>query len=676
MQNFWSHAATSLTACFGWCVVVTAQAPYRAPAQANQASLNRILTAENQRVAKDPYLATAIHHPTPSIRQAAIYAVARIGDASLLGDLSGELNHKRGPHKKDVAFALGLIPDETALTIAVQHLAMQQDPEILAELYLSIGRAGGEKNVPVFAEALRNQANPNVLQSVCLGLGALWAKDSENWAVPPGVVLLLIQRAKQTDALALACSFALSRFKGIISHLPPNETVKLAEQVKSREAAGFLMRVIAKIHTPAASTFLIQKAAPFAPLANRIEAIKALSQHPFSKPIQAALRSALEAPQSQLLVQTLEGIQAYQVEAKELSPFVLALYKKSHSTWVRGKALRAGMAVDPELWKPLVLKEISDSKSDLRSMAAGALSYVPSTVDAPLIATLLKDLNQKLALDILESLSGWPEDAFTPEIKSSIKGILEKKDPALIAAVAVLVERFKWADLGSPLAAAYANLTKPDMVETKVAVLTALTALASSSYTSVFETALKDPEKLVVIAAVDGLKETAKRDESVAIPLNSKAGIFPFTGAQIQQAVGSKVILKTNRGEIHFRMLKEAPLSSLNFVRLVRDGFYTGLAFHRVVPNFVAQGGDPRGDGFGGPGYLVRDEISPRQNKRGTVGIATSGKDTGGSQFFINLAPNFHLDGRFTVFAEVTQGLEIADALEVGDKILSARWIP
>ncbi|MFN7135525.1 MAG: peptidylprolyl isomerase, partial [Myxococcales bacterium] len=106
-----------------------------------------------------------------------------------------------------------------------------------------------------------------------------------------------------------------------------------------------------------------------------------------------------------------------------------------------------------------------------------------------------------------------------------------------------------------------------------------------------------------------------------------------------------------------------------NFAHLVRRGFYDGLTFHRVVPAFVAQGGDPRGDGTGGPGYTIRCELNPRSYGAGTVGMALSGKDTGGSQFFIAHTPQPHLDGRYTVFGEVVDGLDVALRLVEGDRI-------
>jgi len=126
----------------------------------------------------------------------------------------------------------------------------------------------------------------------------------------------------------------------------------------------------------------------------------------------------------------------------------------------------------------------------------------------------------------------------------------------------------------------------------------------------------------------------------------------------------------TNRGQIVMELYYDvAPLTVLNFMQLAKDEFYDGLKFHRVVPNFVAQGGDPRGDGWGGPNYFIRCEYSDLPYKRGTVGIATSGKDTGGSQFFITLSPQPHLEARYTIFGQVISGMQIVDEIVIGNTI-------
>jgi cyclophilin family peptidyl-prolyl cis-trans isomerase len=106
-----------------------------------------------------------------------------------------------------------------------------------------------------------------------------------------------------------------------------------------------------------------------------------------------------------------------------------------------------------------------------------------------------------------------------------------------------------------------------------------------------------------------------------------------------------------------------------NFIHLAKSGFYNGLAFVRVVPNFVVQAGDPRGDQNGGPGYQIRDEINLRRYETGTVGMALSGKDTGGSQFFITHSPQPHLDGGYTIFGRVIEGMDAVNRIARGDKI-------
>ncbi len=100
---------------------------------------------------------------------------------------------------------------------------------------------------------------------------------------------------------------------------------------------------------------------------------------------------------------------------------------------------------------------------------------------------------------------------------------------------------------------------------------------------------------------------------------------------------------------------------------LARKGFFNGLQIHRVVPNFVVQDGDPRGDGEGGPGYTIRDELNERPYLRGTVGMALDWRDTGGSQFFITHSPQPHLDARYTVFGHVVNGMEVVDRIQQGD---------
>jgi peptidyl-prolyl cis-trans isomerase B (cyclophilin B) len=139
----------------------------------------------------------------------------------------------------------------------------------------------------------------------------------------------------------------------------------------------------------------------------------------------------------------------------------------------------------------------------------------------------------------------------------------------------------------------------------------------------------------------------------------------------------TRAVMTTSKGDITIDLFpKEAPNTVANFYTLASDGFYDGLAFHRVIPGFVAQGGCPEGTGAGGPGWVIACETkgNPHKHKTGSLSMAHRGKDTGGSQFFLVLAPQPHLDGLHTVFGQVSGGLEIMQDLEIGDEIKSIKF--
>ena len=138
-----------------------------------------------------------------------------------------------------------------------------------------------------------------------------------------------------------------------------------------------------------------------------------------------------------------------------------------------------------------------------------------------------------------------------------------------------------------------------------------------------------------------------------------------------------KAVVTTEKGAFTIDLLPEdAPLTVDNFVKLARSGYFNGLEVHRVVPNFVMQDGDPRGDGNGGPGWSIRCEINMVPYERGAVGMALSGKDTGGSQWFVTHSPQPHLDDGYTVFGQVNEtGMKVVDNIVRGDKIVSIRII-
>ncbi len=140
-----------------------------------------------------------------------------------------------------------------------------------------------------------------------------------------------------------------------------------------------------------------------------------------------------------------------------------------------------------------------------------------------------------------------------------------------------------------------------------------------------------------------------------------------------------KAIFETDKGTIEAVLFdKEAPNTVKNFEKLANSGFYNGLKFHRVIPGFVIQGGDPKGDGTGGPGYTIKCECyqpNAKKHAKGSLSMAHAGRDTGGSQFFITHAPQPHLDGKHTVFGQVEKGMDVVLKIKQGDKMKSVKVI-
>lgn len=151
-------------------------------------------------------------------------------------------------------------------------------------------------------------------------------------------------------------------------------------------------------------------------------------------------------------------------------------------------------------------------------------------------------------------------------------------------------------------------------------------------------------------------------------PTEKVRSFSQFPGAYSSEQLKDKgAVIKTGKGEIYLVLSPETPLATSNFIFLSNQGFYGGLKFHRVEKDFVIQGGDPNGDGTGGPGYKFQDENVTQNYIRGTVAMANAGPDTNGSQFFIVLKDAPTLPPRYTIFGRVFKGMEVVDKIEVGD---------
>lgn len=639
-------------------------------------SLRKILEAEDQRLAKDKLLLRAISHPNRKISKAAMLAVARIQDPAAIEELTKLLNKKDKELKGMAAFALGIISGDLSVKILQQHLQMYKDPEILAPLLVALGRAGTEPQVAQLGSFITDTADSRVVEAAAYGLGILWSGPSEKWSVPPQLIPRLIRWSTKDTSTALYTAFAVARYKGDLSTVPIAELSDAAAKAPLVYARAYLVRALGKLKSPQVRPVLLKEVKTSPHLGIVVEGLKALANQDFNADVAAAISGAFSHPNSGVVYTALETAGSFGVSAASLTPQLDNVLASKASTWIRSTAIKNYAKVSPTLARDKIDAILKGPSLDLLPAAVHGLGLMGSSADYEKIAPYIrsdKPEDTKIAVEAIDALTYQTDDNFTASVKPALKSALEKVDIAIASLVSQLVEKFKWKDFAPTLANVYPLFTQRDQVEAKVAILGALASAGSYAQTEVIQAALTDPDKVVVTAAVRALKEITGKDESAKIPLNSKPSLPTPLAGDIASAVNRRVVIVTNRGEIHARMLEIAPLSSSNFIRLAKDGFYNKKTFHRVVPNFVIQGGDPRGDGYGGPGYLLRDEISPVRHSRGTLGMATAGKDTGGCQFFINLAPNPHLDGRYTVFAEVTKGMEVADKIEVGDQILKIK---
>jgi cyclophilin family peptidyl-prolyl cis-trans isomerase/HEAT repeat protein len=183
--------------------------------------------------------------------------------------------------------------------------------------------------------------------------------------------------------------------------------------------------------------------------------------------------------------------------------------------------------------------------------------------------------------------------------------------------------------------------------------------------------AASDPDHRVRTRAARSLEELGEPRPEVAPPGPRPGPAEPLEEVYLGARPGSLVAaISTAKGDLVIELLhRDAPRTVQNFVALAKRGFYDGLTFHRVVPNFVVQGGCPLGNGWGSPGYEIRCEYNRHRFARGMVGMAHAGKDTGGCQFFITHSRQPHLDGRYTIFGRVIEGMDVVDAIRVEDEI-------
>jgi cyclophilin family peptidyl-prolyl cis-trans isomerase len=285
---------------------------------------------------------------------------------------------------------------------------------------------------------------------------------------------------------------------------------------------------------------------------------------------------------------------------------------------------------------------------------------------------MLQDEDRRVVPTVLSALARLK----APDLGAILLAQLKEPDFVVRATAARLIGELKPAEGVEALRAALTLAQGDAAIDARAGILGALAEYGGPVASAALKEALADKDWAVRVHAVELLaKAEPGADYRAAIrPVPGEPGA-PYDDPQlIGPPYSPHAFIETARGTIEIELaVLDAPQTSRNFMSLARKGFFNGLQIHRVVPNFVVQDGDPRGDGEGGPGYTIRDELNDRPFVRGTVGMALSWRDTGGSQFFITHSPQPHLDARYTAFGHVVNGMDVVDRIQQGDTIEHVR---
>jgi len=368
----------------------------------------------------------------------------------------------------------------------------------------------------------------------------------------------------------------------------------------------------------------------------------------------------LTVPNSHLRLSAINAISRFDtIDAKST---LLQVYQdadwsdKGHIIFVLAKRY-------PQMTYSLIQQNLDKGHTYFKQLLLKSLAKIKNKMSIRQLRQFLLVPNIRLKLTAYEELSKIGYIGY-----KQTKEFLLSGDMALATIAAYWIvehpDRARYEDIS----AAYAQFNEPQGVETLLALLMAMDYVASSESLQFIKDVYKNTSSYMIAKMTKESLIAAK--EIPPARIDPQIDLF-VSDNLILQKEPIKATIETNKGEILIELYPEvAPATVSNFIQLTEKGYYNNIFFHRVLPDFVVQGGDPRGDGMGGPGYTIPCEYNEKSFKRGTIGIATAGKDTGGSQFFICHSEQSHLNRKYTLFGNVLNGMDVVDRIEIDDKII------
>lgn len=616
-----------------------------------------------------------------AVRARAAFALASVQDPEAGQALGGLLWDSDPAVRRDAAFALGQLPDPVSGPVLLGALEEEADASVRARLLEALGKVGDERvlqalvsmDLPAREEGARNLALARMgIRGVVLPTSVLHLVDALG---APDV------EARRNAAYYLGRSKApgpwsaqAGAVRSELDSLPPSEPM-----------AMHLILGLAMLGDPQDTPRFTWWLANSPDWRTRANAAHALTGRTSDPRVRGALVGALDDPNTNVAVYAAEAFSG----AGELG----AAEKEQLMAWVKGHpdewrrtgpilALlgRMGEGAFLESW----LDRWPEDAVAPRTRGLGALAFVPGEGATQYLANAATASNSRIRGTALGGLARrWRVDRQDPtKLETYFRAFaqgLGTGDPAAVFVAAPALADSAFLPLGSVrlLMDEYGKLSLPEGLEGMQAILQALGETGTAEAEAFLRVEAESESGALRVTAMKALSALTG-EVTKTVPLAAEAERRVDWAALGALGPRPRLVLETEKGRVVLVLDAEsAPLTVQTISGFAQEGLFDGVPFHRVVPNFVVQGGDfARGDGFGGPGFSIRSEFTEIPFQRGVVGMASAGKDTEGSQFFVTHSMQPHLDGLYTSFGWVEEGMDVVDHLYEEDRVLTARVQP
>lgn len=640
-------ALGGLSCWLGACATPRATAPASTNKYAADSVLRRIATVQDAR--QTALLLPYLVQPQAIYRREAALAFASVQDKAATSALVTCLGDNDASVRRAAAYALGQTADSTATVPLQQRLAAEPEPAARRAMLEALGQCLTRRELPVLLRLPPSlSADTAALAGQAWGLYRAGLRGITSEAAVTRLVQLLELSNPHGARLAAASALARTRSLNLTIYAVALGRVAQADPAYAvRSAAAAALGKAAEAPTVPATLAAITRRDPEYQV--RVSALRAMNATMYVA-VKEAAWAALTDKNDQVALAAAEFFLMHATE----EPGTLFSEKASKLAQWRVRATLLAAA----------LKQRGPDRAAIRHDVQARYTAATNPYEK---GYLLKALGEDPGAYAFVSAA-----TFAPQ-QSVVVGTYGME---------ALVRLRRLADFPATQYLTFALLLQRAVASGDVALMgLAAEAIRDPSLnvqlllpTTTFLTQARD--KLTMprdLEAWQSLQQTIDYlEKKPPTPLaNPSATKHPINWATVNRIpAGQQVLVQTSKGAVVFQLLVEAaPGSVANFVELVEQGFYNGKNFHRVVPNFVAQGGCPRGDGWGSTDYNLRSEFADLRYGAGAVGLASAGKDTESCQWFITHAPTPHLDGRYTIFAQVVSGMSVVGKLEIGDRI-------